>query len=557
MPNSIKKLSKEISMLIAAGEVIERPVSVIKELVENSIDADSRIIIIEIEKGGFDSISVSDNGGGINSAEIKLAFERHATSKIENKEDIHEVKSLGFRGEALSAINSVSEVECISREKNSKDATKISFSFGKFIKHETVGSNYGTKIFVRNLFKNMPARYKFLSSEKSEKSKIIQFFNEISLTHTNISFELIIDGRRKYKTDGNNSIISIMDTIYNLKQNGFIKLYEQNDNFEINGILSNPNNCFGNRSRMKVSINGRVVKNSSIYFTIENSYKPFIEHRRFPIISVDIKIPHKIVDVNVHPQKYEVKFLSEHNLLSFIYTSISKILNNNVPPKSIPIKTNQETIYQNYTDLVHEQMSFGNEESLSLKKTLPILRFVGQIKQLFIVCEGPDGIYLVDQHAAHERILFEQFQKQKNEKAFQMLTINNYYDLGVTSNNKIIENIEKFHELGWDIDASPSGGIIVRNIPYQKLYKTKSTDIAELLQMISSDLEKKQTDTPKEIISKRLACHNAVRAGQKLSENESKKLLIDLENTEVPWDPHGRPAVIKIKYDYLLKEFGR
>ena len=170
MPNSIKKLSKEISILIAAGEVIERPVSVIKELVENSIDADSRIIIIEIEKGGFNFISVSDNGRGIDSAEIKLAFERHATSKIENKEDIYEVKSLGFRGEALSAINAVSEVECISREKNSNDATKISFSFGKFIKHENVGSNYGTKIFVRNLFKNMPARYKFLSSEKSEKS---------------------------------------------------------------------------------------------------------------------------------------------------------------------------------------------------------------------------------------------------------------------------------------------------------------------------------------------------------------------------------------------------
>ena len=557
MPNSIKKLSKEISLLIAAGEVIERPVSVIKELVENSIDANSSIIIIEIEKGGFDFISVSDNGIGIESTEMKLAFERHATSKIEDKEDIYEVKSLGFRGEALAAINSVSEIECISRKRNSKDATKVSFSFGKFIKHQLLGSNYGTKIFVRNLFKNMPARYKFLSSEKSEMSKIVQFLNEITLTHNNISFELIIDGKRKYKTDGDNSIISIMNTIYNLKQNDFITLNEQNDNFEITGILSNPNNCFGNRSRMKVSINGRVVKNNSIYYTIENSYKPFIEHRRFPIISIDIKVPHNIVDVNVHPQKYEVKFSAEHNILSFIYTSISNILNNNVPPKNIPIKTNEETIYQNYNNIVHEQMSFGNEENLSLKKTLPILRFIGQIKQLFIICEGPDGIYLVDQHAAHERILFEQFQKQKNEKAFQMLTINNYYDLGVTSNNQIIENIKKFHELGWDIDESPTGGIIVRNIPYQKLYKTKSVDITELLEMISKDLEKKHADTPKEIISKRLACHNAVRAGQKLSENECKELLLDLENTEVPWDPHGRPAVIKIKYDYLLKEFGR
>ena len=170
-------------------------------------------------------------------------------------------------------------------------------------------------------------------------------------------------------------------------------------------------------------------------------------------------------------------------------------------------------------------MSFGNEENLSLKKTLPILRFIGQIKQLFIICEGPDGIYLVDQHAAHERILFEQFQKQKNEKAFQMLTINNYYDLGVASNNQIIENIKKFHELGWDIEESPTGGIIVRNIPYQKLHKTKSVDITELLEMISKDLVKKHADTPKEIISKRLACHNAVRAGQKLSENECKELL--------------------------------
>ena len=194
MPNSIKKLSKEISLLIAAGEVIERPVSVIKELVENSIDANSSIIIIEIEKGGFDFISVADNGIGIASTEMKLAFDRHATSKIEDKKDIYNVKSLGFRGEALAAINSVSEVECMSRKRNSNNATKVSFSFGKFIKQEVLGSNYGTKIFVRNLFKNIPARYKFLNSEKSEMSKIVEFLNEITLTHNNISFELIIDG---------------------------------------------------------------------------------------------------------------------------------------------------------------------------------------------------------------------------------------------------------------------------------------------------------------------------------------------------------------------------
>lgn len=556
MLHKIKKLPKNISLLISAGEVIDKPASIIKELVENSIDAGSKKIIIEVKNGGKEYISVIDDGIGINPNEIELAFESHSTSKLSTKEDIYKVSSLGFRGEALSSISSISKIECISRIKENDFATLLEIKFGEIINKTNVGANYGTKIIIKDIFHNIPARLKYLQSRKSETGKITQFIQSIALGHPKISFILINDEITKFITNGDNSQITNLIKFYKLKSVDLIDIKCKENNYELSGYISKPDRNFGNRSRMNISVNNRVIKNTKIFYTIENAYKNF-NSKRFPIICLNIKIPFNEVDVNVHPQKHEIKLEKESEILSFIYNNLTKILNSEIPSNSIRLELNQNKVISNYENSIYDQkLLFDSDEPISLKNAIPLLRFIGQIKNTFILCEGPDGIYIIDQHAAHERILFEKYVNEIHPKDFQILNINRYIDLGTFQNNKIINEFEKFKEMGWDIDESASGEIIVRNIPHVGLYKTKESDLDKILSIISNDL-KNNLDTPKNIISKRLACHTAVRAGDKLDDSESINLISELEKTSIPWDPHGRPAVIKLDYQNISSQFGR
>ena len=318
----IKKLSKNISLLISAGEVIDKPVSIIKELVENSIDASAKKIIIEIKNGGKEYISVTDDGDGINPTEIELAFETHSTSKLTTKDDIYKVSSLGFRGEALSSISSISKIKCISRIKEKDFATSLEIKFGNIINKTNVGANYGTKIIINEIFYNIPARLKYLKKGKSEAGKITQFIQSISLGYPEISFKLIIDDSTRVITDGDNSQITNLIKFYKLNSLDFIKIDVKENNYQLFGYISKPDNNFGNRSRMHISVNNRVIKNTKIFYTIENAYKNFIS-KKFPIICLNIKIPFNEVDVNVHPQKHEIKLEKENEILSFIYNNFS------------------------------------------------------------------------------------------------------------------------------------------------------------------------------------------------------------------------------------------
>jgi len=557
MNKKINRLPKEISLLIAAGEVIENPLSIIKELIENSIDANSKKIIIEIEDGGKKYISITDDGEGIFPNDIELAFERHATSKIKNKKEIYSIDTLGFRGEALSSIASISNIICTSRVRTNDFAQEIQISHGEIIKNTKTSSNYGTKIVIKDIFSNTPARLKFLSSSRSEASKIHNFINGISQSYPSISFELIIDKKSKINTSGDDDLFFLISNFYKISKNDVIAINEQREKLSLTGFISKPQKNFGNRSRMNIFVNNRLINNSKILYTIENAYRPFIQHKKFPIISININIPYDLVDVNIHPQKHEVKFSDENEVLSFVYNSISKSLNQEIPANSLIFSENNKeiSIYEN-NEFLQENL-FDNNKNYPLKESLPILRFIGQIRNTFLICEGPDGIYIIDQHAAHERILFEKYREEKFSKEFQMLSIKKYIDLGTIMNSKIIENLDKFKDLGWDLEESATGQIIVRNVPFLGIYKTKSADISYLLDLISKDIGKNNTDTPKDIISKRLACHSAVRAGDSLTKEECNKLINDLEKTESPWDPHGRPAVIKLDYENITNQFGR
>ena len=558
MQTKIKKLPRDISLLISAGEVIDKPVSIIKELVENSIDALSKRIVIEIKNGGKKFLSITDDGIGIDPDDIELAFERHSTSKLRSKEDIYKVSSLGFRGEALASIASVSKIECKSRIKNLDYGICLVIDSGEIITKSKIGSNYGTQIIVQNLFHNIPARLKYLANSRSESGKIIQFVQSISMSHPNISFELIIDGKIRLKTKGDNSKISIMNQLYNLESKDVIYLDLKKNSYQLKGYISKPEKNFGNRSRMIFSANGRVIKNPKIFFSIENAYKQFNKSKKFPITNLNLILPFDEVDVNIHPQKHEIKFQNENEIISFIYSNIIKTLNSEIPSETInlEIKQRNNNYYNNENLEYFQQKLLNNQESPPLKEAIPILRFIGQIKNTFILCEGPDALYIIDQHAAHERILFEKFIKLGFKKDFQIMNISKYIDLGVLKNEIIMGEIENFKKLGWDIDQSATGEIIVRNLPFLGIYKSKEVDINYLFELIIKDLKEK-SDTPADIIAKRLACHNAVRAGDKLSESESEKLIKDLEKTNIPWDPHGRPAIVKLDYDTLSKQFGR
>ncbi len=557
MNNQINKLPENISKLIAAGEVVENPLSIIKELVENSVDANSKKIIVEIIDGGKKFISITDDGDGINPQDIDLAFERHATSKLKNKEEIYSIKTLGFRGEALSSIASVAHVKCTSRTKDHDYAIEIEKSFGKTIKKSNTGSNYGTQIIIERIFENTPARMKFLASNKLEASKIQYLILAASQSFTHIAFELYIDGKLKLKTNGDKDLFTIISDVYKLNKNDVIEIKDSNDDLKIEGFISLPQKNFGNRSRMNIFINNRIIKNNKIFHTIENAYRPFSPNKKFPIISINIAIPHNRVDVNVHPQKNEVKFDDENQILSFIYNSISKILNKEAPANSMEVSINQNRSVEYFENNSFSQQELFDKNNSSLKEAIPILRFIGQVKNTFLVCEGPDGIYLIDQHAAHERILYEKYFNYNYPNEFQILNITQFVDLGVIMNSKIIENLEEFKSLGWDLEESATGQIIVRNIPFTGLYKTKPNDISNLLEIISKDIEKRNSDTPKDIISKRLACHSAVRSGDKLSKEECLKLIDELEKSEIPWDPHGRPAIVKIDFQNISNQFGR
>ena len=283
MNNQINKLPENISMLIAAGEVVENPLSIIKELVENSVDANSKKIIIEIIDGGKKFISITDDGDGINPQDIDMAFERHATSKLKTKEEIYSIKTLGFRGEALSSIASVAHVKCTSRIKGNDYAVEIEKSFGKTIKKSNIGSNYGTKIIIERIFENTPARMKFLASNKLEASKIQYLIVAASQSFTQIAFELFIDGKLKVKTNGDKDLYPIISDVYKLNKNDVVEIKDSIDDLKIEGFISLPQKNFGNRSRMNIFINNRIIKNNKIFHTIENAYRPFSPHKKFPI----------------------------------------------------------------------------------------------------------------------------------------------------------------------------------------------------------------------------------------------------------------------------------
>ncbi len=578
---SIKLLPLEISARIAAGEVIERPVSVVKELIENSLDANATKIKITLGNGGMDFIEISDDGIGIPADEVKLVFDRFATSKIEHINDLDNISSLGFRGEAVFSIAAISRVELITKTKESDIGTTIVVQDGEFLSQSLVAANTGTIFRVIGLFHNFPARRKFLRSPLSESRRILSLIKKYSMIRPDVSFEYHQLNSKSFLTSGSGDIRDVMREIYGRDiSNDMLKIdpLESDELYPstyVEGIISNPTQNKSNRSHINLFVNGRLIQNKTLSYSFEQSYHGFIAEKKFPFGVLNISIPFDEVDVNVHPTKTEVLFHKENLVFSLIQKSIRNLLLNKMPvldvtfnDKNISIGTNEvssENIYsmtRNFSenpsfDLTDRIGSSGIDDSYTPKNVLPLLRVIGQISNTYIICEGPESLYVIDQHAAHERVIFENVidRHEKNDPNIQTLLEPILVDLDDIQ-MEIVEKSEKiFDILGMDIKPFGDNTYIIRSIPH---VLSTQNPIQAFKNMVSVLEEGKHFETWEEKAAYSIACHGAIRAGKHLSLLEMETLIRQLENCRQPSNcPHGRPTLFSIDNANLAKRFRR
>ena len=584
---TIKILSPDVSARIAAGEVIERPASVVKELIENSLDASSSSIRINTVQGGLDSISIADNGNGISKSEMVLVFERFATSKVETLHDLDSICSLGFRGEAMYSISSVSKVELVSSTDLDTRGSRIVFRNGELIEHVDSAANPGTIVTVSGLFRNFPARRKFLRSQAAESGRIATLVQKYAMIRPDVAFELIQQNSRPFNTAGSRNLREVLAVIYG---HGFasefleIDVNDSQDEWEgptVTGLIGTPSQNRSNRTHINIFVNGRWIQNRTISFAFEQAYYGFMAERRFPVGVLDIRVPVCDVDVNVHPAKAEVRFKNENHIFSVIQQSVRRTLIQSAP---VPIVSSRKQPTPSYSrnltsldpsafwpssmnpeprsdDSTFSESAKIFEENVYRKKTfadtLPVLRVLGQVKNTYITAEGPDGIYVVDQHAAHERIVFEQVVDRARDGKKEMQTLLEPVSVVLEEHQTDVlkENYEIFDKLGMVLEFFGPDTYLIRSVPIVLSEADPTDSLIEVLNVLSDGLP---FESWEEKAAYSVACHGAIRAGKSLSLGEMQALLRQLEYCRQPQScPHGRPTMINVSVSNLEKEFGR
>lgn len=574
---TIHILSEEVAIKIAAGEVVERPLSVVKELIENSIDAAASEIIIKVNRAGRDLIEVADNGSGISVEDMKIAVQRHATSKIQNIEDLNYLSSLGFRGEALASIAAVSHFTMQSHAKSENEGTLLRMEGGKLIAKKIWGGPEGTIIRVENLFFNTPARLKFQKQELTEKRAIIGLIQKYAFEYAGIRFFLTMDDKTILQTSGNGNRRQVLSIIFNIDQAKQMILVDYKDGgFQVNGFTSPIGLTRSNRKEINFFVNGRWILDSSLSAALIQAYHTFLMVGRFPMAILDLKMPLEEVDVNVHPAKAEVRFRNPGFIFSLVQRAVRQALIQSNPPAidladsiiganrahSVDFAWTLAKDTKGQNDFLEQTPnSVENLNSLPSKDEftqVPLLRVIGQIAATYLVAEGPDGLYLIDQHAAHERILFEKFNRLTiSERARQQLLNPVTLQLNAADFILLQPLFDVLDKLGFDIEEFGFNTIRVRSIPSFfaqsdpiVLLKTCIENFEENESPLGSDLEQK--------IIARICKRSAVRGGQILSHQEQLQLIQDLEQCQSPRTcPHGRPTMIHLSVDLLERQFGR
>ena len=566
----IKILDEKVVAQIAAGEVVERPASVVKELLENSLDAGATRITVEAKGGGVNLMRVTDNGKGIPVTETELAFNRYATSKLASADDLDSISSLGFRGEALPSIAAVAQVEMATCVKGETSGDYLLLREGAVVEHRSQGHAQGTTITVRNLFRSVPARLKFLKSPATENSHIVNVVGQYALAFPEVKFELMIDDRTVFSTAGSGRLIDGTIAVYGLEiARGMIEIDSANNwqdgrssAIEISGMISSPTISRSNREYISFFVNRRWIGSRSLTWAVEEAYKGLLMQGRHPVAVINISIPPDEVDVNIHPTKAEVKFHNERAVFGAVQKAVRATLLETAPvPKIEEVAT------------TYRKSAAGHQQLWPLPKTesvrpeshsitgqtgmfsLPALRVLGQVAASYIVAEGPDGLYLIDQHAAHERILCEKIKQEKAEKGIEVQGLLEPLPLEISTRQDEIlkDNYERLIEFGFSIEPFGDRTYLVRAIPALLGDKDWVGMVRELL-----DDSAEATDDWTERIINSLACHGAVKAGQTLSADEMRELIRQLEQTEMAYTcPHGRPTVIHLSERQLEREFRR
>ena len=597
--NKIIVLDENTANMIAAGEVVERPSSVVKELVENSIDAGATKITVEIKSGGVKYIRVIDDGSGISSDDTVMAFERHATSKIRTHEDLDNIYTMGFRGEALASIASVSEVELVTKTKDDSYGTRVIINGGNFIKSENTGATGGTDITVKNIFFNTPARYKFLKKDTTEGSYVIDVVSRIALSHCDISFKLISNGSVVLHTPGNGELKSAIYSIYG--KNVSDRLLEVNyvdDIYTVTGYITDKDFYRGNRSYQSFFVNGRYIKSKILTSALDSAYSTYMMKGKYPFAVLQIEVNTAVVDVNVHPAKTEVRFSDEKQAFSSIYHAVVSTLDKKTAVKEITFvkesykfdevaepKKEQASL----SDLVKdvrppvenktydtstytapkpaEKVVFEEPEIKYEKKEVEIKpdvdkniewldsRSLGQVFLTYIILQNGEDMYLVDQHAAHERVMYEKIlNSSDSNKNTQVLLEPVVFSLSVQESKMLEDNMDAFNNTGFAIEKFGDNSFICREQPAWGY----EGDINLLISQVVEDLmQKPRVEEVKEYVAKK-ACKRAIKANRKLSEIEIDSLLKQLKECDNPNTcPHGRPVCIKITKKEIEKMFKR
>ncbi|MEM0116323.1 MAG: DNA mismatch repair endonuclease MutL [Thermoplasmata archaeon] len=559
----IKELDEKTRSLIAAGEVIERPANVVKELVENSIDANSKTINVILENGGKSSIIVIDDGEGMDEEDAILSIKKHTTSKITKIEDLYSLRTLGFRGEALFSIASVSRMEMWTGTSNENLSTYIYVEFGKIVKKEKKEPRKGTYVRVMDLFENLPARKKSLKSERIEFMKILQIMKIFELYNYGIHFILKNNGKIIHDFSGVGSLNERFAQLYSANEaKQMVNIYGSYGTININGITSKPSLTRKNKENIFIYINSRFVQYDEIIDAIVEGYGSKLFHDLYPISIISINLPPNDLDVNIHPQKLKVKIIDEEKVLRLIKETISNSLSgiNIIPeesPKSLGVLEKMETM------LDSEMKTFDVVSSPKQKRIEEIIpdlggvRIIGQIFNTYILCETPDSLLMVDQHAAHERVRTERLFNEIRMGKIQNLISPIVIEFSREDADILRNNVEMFEKMGFKIDVYTMS-ISVRSMPLMFMRDEAKEVIQEALDQIKHIGKTNiQGEREYEIISS-MACKGAIKAHQKLSDSEMKELIFNLMKCENPYTcPHGRPTMVKIKMDEIEKMFKR
>lgn len=595
MHKRIIVLPEELSSKIAAGEVVERPASIVKELVENSLDAHATDILVELERGGKNSIRVTDNGEGIDRDDVPLAFERHATSKIYQFEDIYKIRSLGFRGEALPSIASISRVEMLTRRKKSLSGTRMLIEGGKVKKIIEAGCPPGTSIFVNDIFYSTPARKKFLKKDSTEQAHCMDAVIRIALAHPEVRIRVLTDKRKSLNLPGTGELSERLSLVFD---NDFSKkvlpVECAQGNIKLRGVISRPAFTRSNTKGIFCYVNNRFIRDSLLNNAVMTSYRRLIEPKKFPFVALFIELPPADVDVNVHPAKMEVRFERPWEIHRIIVNGLTSVLADVAPISEVydfypadgkkdGAKGYRERIRESlktYTILSGNEKPFfkrveaestvtNMEEVEDLlgenitdrgKVSFSSLNYAAQIAGTYLVFIAPDGLVLMDQHAAHERVLFEKLKKVSPEKEDerQVLLIPEIVNLSPSDYSLFEEYAETLREVGLEVVCYGGNTVLVKSIPAVLADIDLKTIISDIIEEVAKTGKSSSVKEIKDRVLTLLACKSAVKANHKLTESEVETLCKDLDSAPFASTcPHGRPIYVKFSIRDMEKMFKR